>query len=61
MSLALHDTRPRLVTSPEIAGKLVEKLGNAMEDLLLLGFGPRLPEALRELEAGLSNKAAGLR
>ncbi|MBS1183794.1 MAG: hypothetical protein H6Q99_3674 [Proteobacteria bacterium] len=36
MSLALHDNRPQLVTSPEIAGKLVEKLGNAMEDLLLL-------------------------
>lgn len=36
MSLALHDTRPQLVTSPEIAGKLVEKLGNAMEDLLVL-------------------------
>ena len=36
MSLALQDNRPKLVTSPEIAGKLVEKLGNAMEDLLVL-------------------------
>jgi hypothetical protein len=36
MSLALQETRPRLVTGPEIAAKLVEKLGNAMEDLLLL-------------------------
>lgn len=26
-----------------------------MDDLLLVGFGPRLPEALRELRAGLAN------
>lgn len=36
MSVALQDNRPKLVTSPDIAGKLVEKLGNAMEDLLVL-------------------------
>jgi iron complex transport system substrate-binding protein len=28
-----------------------------MDDLLLLGFGPRLPEALRELRAGLAQPA----
>lgn len=36
MSVELQDNRPKLVTSPEIAGKLVEKLGSAMEDLLAL-------------------------
>jgi iron complex transport system substrate-binding protein len=27
-----------------------------MDDLLLLGFGPRLPEALRQLQAGIAGK-----
>jgi iron complex transport system substrate-binding protein len=32
-----------------------------MDDLLLLGFGPRLPEALHQLQAGLADQAAGPR
>jgi iron complex transport system substrate-binding protein len=32
-----------------------------MEDLLLLGFGPRLPQALRELQDGLSADSASPR
>jgi len=32
-----------------------------MDDMLLLGFGPRLPEALRQLESGLSAKTAASR
>lgn len=32
-----------------------------MDDLLLLGFGPRLPEALRQLSAGLAAKGASAR
>lgn len=32
-----------------------------MDDLLLLGFGPRLPEALRQLSAGLAAKGSPAR
>ncbi len=32
-----------------------------MDDLLLLGFGPRLPEALRQLSAGLAARGSSAR
>lgn len=32
-----------------------------MDDLLLLGFGPRLPEALRQLQAGVAPRTASSR
>ena len=32
-----------------------------MDDLLLLGFGPRLPEALRQLQTGIAGQAASAR
>ncbi|MNY34131.1 Hemin-binding periplasmic protein HmuT precursor [compost metagenome] len=32
-----------------------------MDDLLLLGFGPRLPEALRQLQAGIAGQPASAR
>lgn len=45
--------QPGLAATPAAKGRRVIVL----EDLLLLGFGPRLPEALRQLEAGISGKA----
>ncbi|PAS96701.1 MAG: hemin ABC transporter substrate-binding protein [Candidatus Dactylopiibacterium carminicum] len=42
--------QPGIAVTPAARnGRLV-----VMDDLLLLGFGPRLPEALRELQAGLA-------
>lgn len=32
-----------------------------LDDLLLLGFGPRLPEALRQLQTGIAGQAASAR
>ncbi len=44
--------QPGLVVTPAArAGRLV-----VLDDLLLLGFGPRLPEALRLLQAGFAAK-----
>lgn len=49
--------QPGLGATPAAKGKRVV----VMEDLLLLGFGPRLPEALRQLQAGIAAKAGGAR
>jgi iron complex transport system substrate-binding protein len=51
--------RDKLMASPGIALTPAAKQGRiiVMDDLLLLGFGPRLPEALRELRAGFSGSA----
>jgi iron complex transport system substrate-binding protein len=49
----------KLLGAPGIALTPAARQGRVvvMDDLLLLGFGPRLPEALRELRAGLSAPA----
>ncbi len=49
--------QPGLGATPAAKGRRVV----VMEDLLLLGFGPRLPEALRQLQAGIAAKAGGAR
>ncbi len=52
-SVAAFLAQPGLAVTPAARSQRVI----VMDDLLLLGFGPRLPEALRQLEAGI----AGLR
>jgi iron complex transport system substrate-binding protein len=49
----------KLMASPGIALTPAAKQGRiiVMDDLLLLGFGPRLPEALSELRAGFAGAA----
>jgi iron complex transport system substrate-binding protein len=49
----------QLMASPGIALTPAAKGGRVivMDDLLLLGFGPRLPEALIELRAGMAGSA----
>ncbi len=49
--------QPGLGATPAAKGRRVV----VMEDLLLLGFGPRLPEALRQLQAGIAAEAGGAR
>lgn len=51
--------KDQLMTSPGIALTPAAKQGRIviMDDLLLLGFGPRLPEALSELRAGFAGNA----
>lgn len=55
MSAALQDNRPRVVTSHEIAAKLVDKLGTAMENLLVL-----LREETELVKAGKLREAGEL-
>lgn len=45
---------PGIAVTPAARAKRVV----VMDDLLLLGFGPRLPEALRQLQAGLAATSA---
>lgn len=49
--------KDKLLASPGIALTPAAKQGRIviMDDLLLLGFGPRLPEALSELRAGFAS------
>lgn len=51
--------KDKLMASPGIALTPAAKQGRIviMDDLLLLGFGPRLPEALSELRAGFAGNA----
>ncbi len=49
--------QPGLAVTPAAKSRRVI----VMDDLLLLGFGPRLPEALRQLEVGIANKTGGRR
>ena len=49
-SLDAFLAQPGLSATPAAKARRVV----VMDDLLLLGFGPRLPEALRQLEAGLA-------
>jgi heme transport system substrate-binding protein len=51
--------RDKLLAAPGIALTPAAQQNRIviMDDLLLLGFGPRLPEALRELRAGLAQPA----
>ena len=56
-SIAAFLAQPGLAVTPAAKSRRVI----VMEDLLLLGFGPRLPEALRQLQAGIAGKAGGLR
>ena len=53
----------KLITAPGIALTPAAKQGRIviMDDLLLLGFGPRLPEALSELRAGFASAAKARR
>jgi iron complex transport system substrate-binding protein len=55
--------RTQLLASPGIALTPAAKQGRivVMDDLLLLGFGPRLPEALSELRAGMTDSAQSSR
>lgn len=54
-SVAAFLAQPGLAVTPAARSRRVI----VMDDLLLLGFGPRLPEALRQLEAGLVDQTAG--
>ena len=56
-SIAAFLAQPGLAVTPAAKSRRV----TVMEDLLLLGFGPRLPEALRQLQAGIAGKTGGLR
>ena len=49
-SLAEFVAQPGIAVTPAARNRRVV----VMDDLLLLGFGPRLPQALRELQDGLS-------
>lgn len=55
MSVAASGGFEAFVAQPGIAVTPAAKAGRVivMDDLLLVGFGPRLPEALRQLRAGL--------
>lgn len=55
--LAAFLAQPGLAATPAARGKRVI----VMDDLLLLGFGPRLPEALRQLQTGIAAQAGGAR
>ncbi len=56
-SVAAFLAQPGLAVTPAARSRRVI----VMDDLLLLGFGPRLPEALHQLQAGLADQAAGPR
>lgn len=49
--------QPGLNATPAARNKRIV----VMDDLLLLGFGPRLPEALRQLQTGLTARQAAAR
>ena len=53
-SLDAFLAQPGLSATPAAKARRVV----VMDDLLLLGFGPRLPEALRQLEAGLAARSS---
>lgn len=53
-SVAAFLAQPGLAVTPAARSQRVI----VMDDLLLLGFGPRLPEALRQLQAGIADQAA---
>jgi iron complex transport system substrate-binding protein len=54
-SLEAFLAQPGLAATPAAKNRRVVVL----EDLLLLGFGPRLPQALRQLEAGMAGISGG--
>lgn len=56
-SVAAFLAQPGLAVTPAARSRRVI----VMDDLLLLGFGPRLPEALHQLQAGLTDPGAGPR
>lgn len=56
-SLDAFLAQPGLAATPAARNRRVI----VMEDLLLLGFGPRLPEALRQLEEGMAAAPASAR
>lgn len=55
MSIDASGGLQRFLALPGVAGTPAARNGRVvvMDDLLLLGFGPRLPEALKTLKAGL--------
>ncbi len=57
LSVAASGGLERFVAQPGMAVVPAAQAGRVlvMDDLLLVGFGPRLPEALRQLRAGLMN------
>lgn len=59
MSVAASGSVDAFLAQPGLAATPAAKSRRVvvLEDLLLLGFGPRLPEALRQLEAGISGEA----
>jgi iron complex transport system substrate-binding protein len=58
-SLSTPDGLAAFIAQPGIAATPAARAGRVlvMDDLLLLGFGPRLPEALQQLGAGLARTA----
>lgn len=61
MSIGQFGSVEKLLAMPGIAATPAARAKRVvvMDDLLLLGFGPRLPEALAELQAGFGGKVAG--
>jgi iron complex transport system substrate-binding protein len=59
MSVNASGGVPAFLAQPGLSATPAARAGRVvvMDDLLLLGFGPRLPEALRQLEAGLGGQA----
>ncbi|MFA9441843.1 hemin ABC transporter substrate-binding protein [Uliginosibacterium sp. sgz301328] len=60
MSVAASGSIDAFLAQPGLAVTPAAKARRVivMDDLLLLGFGPRLPEAVRQLEAGITGKTA---